>query len=92
MKDLHQGLSQDLKTARPTQHQFQNDPSNPFWELVIHTAREPGSDPILRKKILRNTIQWKCPFYRCYDWTYIAYKVTNTHFQILLNMYKQLKN
>ncbi len=31
----NQGLSQDFKTARPTQRWFQNDPSNLFWELVF---------------------------------------------------------
>ncbi len=30
-----QGLSQDFKTARPTQRRFQNDLSNLFWESVF---------------------------------------------------------
>ncbi len=35
MNEHTQGLSQDFKTACPTQQRFQNDPFNPFWESVI---------------------------------------------------------
>ncbi len=41
-----QGLSQDFKTAHPTQRRFQNNPSNPFWESISHADEdfcEPGS-------------------------------------------------
>ncbi len=38
---LIQGLSQDFKTARPTQRRFQNNPSNPFWELVFTPLTNP---------------------------------------------------
>ncbi len=73
-----QGLSQDFKTARPTQRRFQDNPSNTILGISIHTAREPGSDPVLREK--RNTVQWKRPWVAITAAT--AYKVTckNTPF------------
>ncbi len=60
-----QGLSQDFRTASPAHWQFQNDPSNPFWESVFTlptvTFANPEVifwDPILCEK-QENMIQWK---------------------------------
>ena len=46
----NQGLSQDLKTARPNPAMIPKRPVQPFLGISIHTTREPGSDPVLRKK------------------------------------------
>ena len=72
---MTQGLSQDFKTARPTHQQFQNDPSNPFWELVFTLVVNPEVTWCAAKK--RNTVQWMRPSSAIIATT--AYKVTRIH-------------
>ncbi len=50
-------------------------PVQPVLGISIHTAHEPRSDPVLRRK--RNTVQWKRPLSAIIAAT--AYKVTRIH-------------
>ncbi len=56
-----QGLSQDFKTARPTQMTIPQRPVQPILGLGIHTASEPRSDPALLKTKEYNAVEAPCP-------------------------------
>ena len=69
-----QGLTQDFKTACPTQRQFQNDPSNAFWELVF--------TPLANPEVKNEYDSMEAPLIgndRHYNCTCIVYKVTRIH-------------
>ena len=72
---LLQGLSQDSKTAGPTQRRFQNKKSNPFWGLVFTPVANPEVTRCSAKK--RNAVQWKRPWSAIIAAT--AYEVTKIH-------------
>ena len=69
----NQGLSQDFKTAPPIQQHFQNDPSNPFWELGDFC--EPGSDFATRFTTEKNGSTHD----RCYNHTLLIKLQEYTH-------------
>ncbi len=54
---LHQGLSQDFKTARPNPAMIPKQPVQPVLVISIHIAREPRSNTVLREKKEYSTME-----------------------------------